>query len=806
MRLYAHITTENEIRKEQTLEQHSKRTAHLAGESLKSIGLYYTAFLAGLIHDMGKATEKFNIYLDKSFNGEPVKKGSVNHTFAGVIYLLEKYHKTPNAENLGNYLTSEIISWVIGSHHGIFDCVDLDCKDGFQYRLDKDRKEICYEEAKFYFNKYVISEQEIEEHFNKASEEIYRFFDLINNDVRKNEELYFQIGILNRLILSALIYADRKDTREFMNNTVSIEKYEPNWKKQREYLEEKISCFDYSSQINQVRKIISEQCLAFSDNPTGIYRLNVPTGGGKTLSSLRYALAHAEKYNKKRIIFIIPLLSILDQNAKIIKNNIADKDLVIEHHSNVVFEDMTDIQNEDLEQYELLTENWDSPIIVSTMVQLLNIFFSHKTTTVSRMRALSDSVIIIDEIQSLPKKVTLMFNCAINFLSKYCNSTIILSSATQPCLEEVDWKLQYAPNPDMVSLTEEQLAIFKRANIIDKTTKYGMELDECVTFCEKLSNDNESLLLICNTKNEAREIFEKLQKQIIDENVRLFHLSTSMCQKHRKAVLTDIQNELNFVQNQHTKDIKIICVATQLVEAGVDFSFKCVVRVMAGIDNLAQATGRCNRSNEYKEKGTVYLINLKNENLKNLMDIQSAQISTLKVLEENKSSEEFDLIGEYATNIYYKYLYREVKEELKYCLKGKNTSLTALLANKVDVNKHSQNNYIMHYPFKSCGELFNVFEENTIDVIVPYGEGKEIITKLRENSFNQFSFDEIDKLIKQAKAYTINVFKWQVEKLMEYGYLEVCCDNRIYVLNSKMYSSQFGLGRIKEQEVEEFII
>lgn len=814
MNLLAHLTIENGIRKEQTLAEHCVRTAEYAAESLKAANLYNTAYLAGILHDMGKATEKFNAYLESAFQGEDVARGSVNHTFAGVIYLLERYHSVIDAQSRWKCLTSEIIGYAIGSHHGIFDCVDLDESNGFVHRLEKDRKEICYEEAIENFFEQVMPQKQIDEYFYKATNEIQDFFEKVQKDLGsdKRNEVFFQVGLLCRMLLSAVIYGDRRDTCEFMNGISgihNISESDIDWERQRNHLEHNISHFDTSSPLNQTRSIISMQCMEFSSNPTGIYRLNVPTGAGKTLCSLRYALAHAERFHKKRIIFIIPLLSILDQNAKVIRENITDKDLVLEHHSNVIHEDET---GEELKKYELLAQNWSAPVIVSTMVQFLNILFTHKTAAIGRMRALCDSVIVIDEIQSLPKRVTLMFNEAMNFLSKYCNTTVILSSATQPCLEEVDWPLRLGSKADMVHLSDEQLKAFRRAEIMDKTDPYGMDLEECAEFCNSLVMEHKSLLIICNTKNEAREIYDKMQNCFDENEARFYHLSTSMCQKHRQDILADLQEKLKEVQNQAgtgEKNMPVICVATQLVEAGVDFSFECVVRVMAGIDNLAQAAGRCNRSNEYKDSGKVYLVNLKNENLRNLPEIESAKISTRKVLELHKKSEEMDLIGDFAAKKYYQYLYQEVGKELKYPVKecGETIYLANLLAND---NKHSgktnKANYILHYPFKTVGQKFKVFDDNSIDVIVPYQDGERIIEELRRKNFAKFEFEEMEHLLKEAKTYTISIFQWQKDKLEEYGYLESCCENKIFLLSPKVYHQQYGLGKIEEQSVENFII
>jgi len=294
MKLLAHITEKNGIRKEQSLYEHSFHTAEYASESLKNVGFYHMAYMAGLLHDMGKATRKFNNYLEDAYAGKPVVRGSVNHTFAGVIYLLENYHKESSTSI--DRLTAEVISYAVGAHHGLFDCVDLNGKNGFIYRLNKDKDELCYEEALRNFEEQVADEYEIGKLFKKASIEFESFYRKLVTDFRKSsQKIFFQIGLLARLLLSAVIYGDRKDTGEFMNGFSCIDEKSVVWQMEKSYFEQKLTKFDMKSELNQVRNNISEQCLRFAEREAGIYRLNVPTGGGKTLCTLRYALAHAEK-------------------------------------------------------------------------------------------------------------------------------------------------------------------------------------------------------------------------------------------------------------------------------------------------------------------------------------------------------------------------------------------------------------------------------------------------------------------------------------------------------------------------------
>lgn len=811
MNLFAHLTYENGIRKEQSLRAHCVQTAEYAAACVENIGFHHMAYLAALLHDMGKATKKYNNYLEAAFLGEAVVRGSVNHTFAGVIYILENFH----AESASpmDKLTAEIISYAIGSHHGLFDCVDLEGKNGFLHRLQKDKAELCYEEAQYNFLQYVADKEEIGHLFRKATEEFWTLYQkiLIDNE-KKSQKVFFQIGLLARLLLSCVIYGDRRDTAEFMEGINSLKIKPVSWPSEKEYLEQKLSQFDNISPINQVRSIISEQCLKTAEKPTGIYRLSVPTGAGKTLSTLRYALAHAERFHKKKIIFIIPLLSVLEQNAKIIQEYVQDKNLILEHHSNVVIEKESEGDNAELDEYEILTENWESPIVISTLVQFLNILFTHKTSAVGRLRALCDSVIIIDEVQSIPQKTIAIFNMAINFLSIYCNATIVFSSATQPCLEKLDWSIKFANLPDMVKLDKKQMEVFERADIIDRTDPYGMDMEMLVDFCHTLMEERESLLIICNTKREARELFERITLTSETEDWHICHLSTAMCQKHRTVVLEELQNKLAILQKALKNDQKIkkiICISTQLVEAGVDFSFDCVVRVLAGIDNLAQAAGRCNRSNEYGRKGQVYLIKLKDENLSMLKEIADAQISTQKVLIRAKQMKDMALTGESATQIFYNDLYqkKEMRNQIRYPIRdcGSVLYLANLLGNDNPYAKKDEA-FFLRQPFLSIGKRFEVFDKQTFDVLVPYDDGISLIEELKEAERKNFFLPLIKNIVKQAKRYTVSIYKWQRDKLWEEGLLYGLFENRVLILDEKVYDSQYGLNEKAELEVGNYIL
>ena len=548
----AHITQIYGDLKIQTVSEHCRQTAEYTSESLKDIGLGSSGYLIGLLHDLGKCTEAFNEYIQNAFNGEDVRRGSVNHTFAAVIFLFERYHTDDN--DAYEKMTCEILAWAIGSHHGLFDCVSPQHTNGFYHRLIKDKTDIFYNEALSSFMSECTEFEEIDRLFKASEHEIKSLFYRILNEIKqnnkyqnncKNTAITFMQGLVARLILSALIDGDRRDTEEFIQGkkceyictdkkfwTNIIHKFESNYKSL-------ILDNAADTPINKTRRYISEKAKIFAKMPNGIYRMTVPTGAGKTLSALRYAVHHAAEHDKRRIIFVIPLLSILDQNSKVIKEYIGS-DVVLEHHSNVV---KSEFNSDELDKYELLSESWESPVIITTLVQFLNVLFSGKTSTVRRMNSLADSVIIIDEVQTIPKKTMYMFNLALNFLTCYCGCTVVLSSATQPSFDKLDYPINLSENPDMIPDDKQLFSVFKRTDIIDKTDRYGMTYDELAAFAEDIFENVQSLLVICNTKRSAKELFDRLSVMNSDKRA-VFHLSNSMCMKHRQEVLTEINEYL----------------------------------------------------------------------------------------------------------------------------------------------------------------------------------------------------------------------------------------------------------------------
>ncbi len=793
MAFLAHIAGDGGSRREQTLREHSLGTARYAGLCIgETAGIRNIVTLAGLLHDMGKAKREFADYLEASFAGERVARGSVNHTFAGVIYLFGKYHT--DASSPYEKLTCEIIAYAMGAHHGLFDCEDLDGQNGFIHRLRADKREIGYDEAVGNFFSEVASERDTDGLFSGAVAETRDIFGRLSATYGgERDKIFFQLGLLVRLALSAVVYGDRRSTAEFAFGAAFPPPPEVAWSGYTEYFEQKYSRLESDTPINRVRGEIGEQCRAAAERPPGIYRLNVPTGGGKTLGALRYALHHAEKYRKRRVIFIIPLLGVLDQNAAVIREYLKDPGALSEHHSNVIRERR---QGEEADKLQFLTESWnDSPVIISTLVQLLEILFDGSTSAVCRMQALRDSVIVIDEVQSVPGKTALMFNMALNFLCQFAGATVVLSSATQPCFEELKWPLKLAAEPDIVRLTPEQKAVFRRAEITDRVDSYGMTIEECAEYCEGIAKNSASLLVICNTKREAQTLYAALLPAAEEAEWDIFHLSASMCQRHRVDVLKAMRGKLSAVQKAGVRAArKVVCVSTQVMEAGIDISFESVIRVLAGIDNIAQAAGRCNRGNEYGEAGKVYLINLRNENLSMLRDIARQQASAKSALEFVRGTPSESVIGDEATRRYYRRLFEESERDIRYPVElGGGTLYLADLLSRMKTSEEAGKTSFFRQPFLTAGKHFRVFDDNTVDVIVPYREGKDLIDALPGGRATEFELPRYKEILGRAKPFIVSLYGWQKEEMERAGALYYRLDNRVPVLSERGYDAD-GIG------------
>ena len=746
--MIAHINGENNI---QTVEEHCMNTAEYAACSGRSVGLENTMRLAGILHDTGKNTEAFKDYIERSHRSEMVERGSINHSSSGGKYLLESIKEKGTYEKL----TKELIAFAVFSHHGLDNMLSEEGTDRFGERQfpKKSKRKFDYEESIDNSKDFLC---DIEKLFGSAAGEVAAIFKKVTataNKMNRNNstcETWFLAGCLQRLILSMLIDADRRDTAEFMSGTKfdipTLEERTAYFRVCLDRLETRLDEFQCDTPIEKLRREMSSQCARFAlENGIGIYRLSIPTGGGKTFSSMRYALILAERLKKERIIYTAPFLSILEQNAAELRTVFGDSDYILEHHSNVFADD--GISDGELNKHELLADDWSSPIILTTMVRFLNVLFGKGSSDIRRMHRLKNSIIIIDEAQAVPVKYIHLFNTMLNFLSGVCGTTIVMCTATQPLFEKTERPLLYSENSNIIPDMEMYSSRFKRADI---DTKYVNEIVDTERFAKIIEEiTNESCLIILNTKQAVRKLYDTLT--VTANGFEIVQLTTFMCAQHRLDVIREMKEKLKAHK-------KIICVSTQLIEAGVDISFETVVRSLAGLDSVAQAAGRCNRNGESAENGKTYIVRYEEENLSSLTDIKEAQRAMDIILNKKHG----DLLMPEAFELYYRQYFFNRKAEMDCFLPKISSDATMydlLSMNKTGKREYQKNeqkkyNRFMHQAYKTAASAFSPIDDiGSIGVIVYYGESKELINRL----YDEEDFEERKKLLRKLQRYTVNM-------------------------------------------------
>lgn len=770
----AHINNDSE----QTVEEHLLNTAEIAAYYGGKLGIRELMYLCGLLHDMGKLCGDFNAYIH---GGGGFSRGQIDHCFAGAKYILDMA-KGGSADERA---AAELAAHVILSHHGIHDWITEKYEDYLQQRSGKEER---YPEIVAAFERIFPAEQ-IRELLRKAAAEYAQLKPKIKklcagapdkNNMAKR--LGFYLGMLERLAESILIDADRTDTGDFMNGRRSNYKAEHTglWDDMHARIVEKCAAFaQKTDDISKARCDISERCAAFADHRVGICRLIVPTGGGKTMSSMRFAADYCRNIGGERIFYIAPFMSILEQNSAVIRELTGDDDLFLEHYSSFVKEFDS---GEEACRYDYHAEHWDSPVISTTLVQLLNTLFLSKTACVRRMHRLCRSVLIIDEVQSLPVRCTHLFDLSMNFLSEVCGTAVVLCSATQPPFEsDRKFPLLLDEKSSMTGDHHADFERFRRTRLVDSLRTQGYTYEEAADFCYDRFQENGNVLVIVNTKRAAESLY-KLLKQLAGTNdqAEIVHLSTKMCPQHRRDSIDRLRRSL-------AEERRVICVTTQLIEAGVDISFKCVVRSLAGLDNAAQAAGRCNRSGEYP-CCDVFIINITDEELGSLKEIKTAQTASREIM---LRAGERELLSVEVMGEYYSALFRERGGELSYPAEDldSRTDLVDMLSlatvrhdGRIPLTPFKQS-------FRTAGEIFEVIDSSTRSVIVPYNnEAQQIISEL----YSEVTPGEALKLLKQAQKYSADLYAPDEKKLCQQGALTLLPCGAA-VLAKEYYSEEYGV-------------
>lgn len=749
----------------QSVSAHNRETACAAAELCAVKDMAPIAYLAGRYHDAGKYSEAFQEYIrragEEGFSG---KRGDVNHATAGGILVEE----TAPGSNL-----SEMIRLAVYSHHGVYDAISLGKGESLVEKRQSEsylaQEHIQIESVRQRFYQFANRES-LNMAFLTARESLKRLMkDIKSFSERDTAHVYgsrdFYLGMHERLLMSLLIDADRSNTAQFMDpswdaGTMTEGVSGLPWRECVTYFEVYIAGkFQIKTKIDSFRKEISETCLREAECGRNLYRLTLPTGSGKTLSGLRFALHHAKKYEKKRIIYVAPYQSILEQNANEIRDAVGNPELVLEHHCNV-------IPDGEAEQhkYDRLTENWSSPIIATTAVQFLNTLFSSKTGSIRRMHRLCDSIILFDEVQSLPVQVISLFNLAVNYLTSFCNTTVVLCSATQPVFDKLPQNRLLPPKEIVEEYVRYDFA-FRRVTVIDKTKLRpgGLSVDELGEFILDRFPEEKQMLVIVNTKSCARNLYDYLKKRITPD-CAIFHLSTNMCALHRGDVLDRIRTSLE----DDGESKPVICISTQLIEAGVDLSFCSVIRSLAGLDSVIQAAGRCNRHGK-QENGNVYVVKMSQEaehvsSLKEIREAQQVMEDILRRYEEQPDTACGDLLSDKAKQQYYLMYLQKQGHMVDFPVNAEGASAT--IVDLLSGNQLARNQYIrkqgkppkrlMKQAFKTAGDLFEVISEvGKEDVVVPYND--EIVSLIEEIQNPYLTLSQQKKIIRRLQLATVGI-------------------------------------------------
>lgn len=719
------------------------------------VGLAEIARAAGIFHDIGKATPDFQNYIMAAARGEKVRRGDVHHAPVSAKYAYEKMKVSlPVAEMLAN---------TVWAHHGtLHDFISPDGDAELLYKLKDQTKQLDYK------LETGPDPETLKLEFSKALDRL-----------DPNDDRAFTASMLIKYLYSCLVDADRLNA--YISETggkYELEKVD--WAPLCQSLENYL-LNEFGSKtdiIDSLRQNVSKQCLAASKRDKGIYKLSVPTGGGKTLSSLRFALNHANIHRMDRIIYVIPYLSITEQTAGAIRKALGkqeDDPAVLEHHSNIL--------PDKEEFYKLHTDRWDAPIIITTQVQFLESVFSAKAGKLRKFHNMSNSVIIFDEVQSLPIKCVNLFNSALNFLKGVCGSTICLCTATQPLLENAERPLKLTENPSIADCSD-LFSAMKRTEIVNALRPGGYSPDELAQFV--LGKFKSSTLVILNTKKAARDLYNALKSC----EIPLLHLSTNMCRAHRGNVIEDLRSRLE-------KKTPVICVSTQLIEAGVDISFECVIRDVAGLDSVYQAAGRCNRHGESGAQKPVYVVNVKGENLNKLLDIAKGAEVTHRLFNE----------GNLITDRYYRYYFFERKSEMSYNYKelgGQGGNLYDLLSNNRQgccayKNRGKTDKVGLCQAMRTAGEKFCVIEPGQTEVIVPYGNAEELIAKYKaQNDSAKYKvkngFAEKLKQLHELSRFTVSLYEFQLNELRKSRAIKEGGDDGLTILRKGYYHESFGVN------------
>lgn len=722
--LLAHVRQDEDGEfKGHTLQEHLREVASLAESFAHEFGNGDWARLAGLWHDLGKYSIEFQSYIKTASGYDPEahlegNPGKVNHSSAGAIHAVERFGK------LGR-----ILAYLIAGHHAGLPDWDETGRGTLFYRLQEDG-------------------HWLEKVFSQSPP--VNILDQSLPSSRPPQRLS-SCALWIRILFSCLVDADFLDTEKFMDvNKAEIRIGYPDLAGLLalfdNYMLKKMSDSE-DTHVNRIRADVLRQCRGKSDMPPGIFSLNVPTGGGKTLSSMAFALNHALKHNKRRIIYVIPYTSIIEQVADIFR--FIFNSAIVEHHSNIDPEQETQANR-------LACENWDAPIIVTTNVQFFESLFASRTSRVRKLHNIVSSVVVLDEAQLLPPNLLEPILHAMQNLTDYYGVSFVLSTATQPALNErsgVGWKFSGLKNVhELIDNPDDLHESLKRVDIslpqdFGATQTWG-------NIAEELQK-HPTVLCIVSRRDDCRELYQLMPEGSI-------HLSALMCGEHRSQVIQKIKEKL-----AQGEPVRVI--STQLVEAGVDMDFPVVYRAMAGLDSIAQAAGRCNREGEY-DRGKVVVFVPPKPAPRGLLS--KAEQTAIELLKQKDLKDPF---APHGFQEYFKMFYWKVNDL------DSEKILDDLKADDLKIQ------------FRTAASKFKLIDESTQgQVIVRFGDSYRLIEMLRKTGPGRW-------LQRKLQRYVVNVPRSLHEKLKSRGDIEEIHKGIFVQTYPALYHANLGFLGGKEQ-------
>ncbi|MFH1118694.1 MAG: CRISPR-associated helicase Cas3' [Bacteroidota bacterium] len=741
MEFIAHIkkNSEDKFEKQEMLD-HLKGTAILAENFAGKFNNPEWGKLLGLWHDLGKYSSDFQEYIriNSGYEEDDQKRSKTDHTSAAAILSKEIY---PN-------MWPPIAYCIAGHHAGLHNFThepgisgDLSDRIKKQEFLEKVRSKIPVE---------LLVKLNLNPPIGKSIDQ-------------KHMNLWV------RMLFSCLVDADYLDTERFMNPESFARRGKYNslseLKSRFDNHMELMLCNAPSTKVNSIRSKILEDCIKAGNFVPGFFSITVPTGGGKTLSAMAWALVHALKYNKSRIIFAIPYTSIITQTVQIYRSIFGD-DNVIEHHSNID-------EDTNTQERKLAAENWDAPIIVTTNVQLFESLYSNKTSRCRKLHNLVNSIIILDEAQMLPPEFLNPILTILKGLVENYSVSVLFSTATQPALTgKIGGKGQFAFEGikgdsvrELVQNIEDLANILKRVDI-----KIPENINETVDWLD-IADDlqkHEQVLCIVNTRNQCRELHEMMPEDTL-------HLSRLMCTAHIMDVIEVIKLRL-----KENKQIRVI--STQLIEAGVDIDFPVVYRAISGLDSIAQCAGRCNREGKLNKENRLGLMNVFVPSKGTPIGLMRKGADTFKEMLSNWSESESSLLEPKSFQEYFRLFYSKIDN-----------------FDKVDISDSLWNDArSMKFQFATAAQDFKLIDDkNSQTILVEYKEGNDLIQLLKSKGPEPW-------LMRKLQRYTVSVNERDFTEIRKAGLIVELhgCWIQEY---SKLYNNHSGL-QLKGKWLEEINI